>query len=143
MGTTFLVTACILGAPGLKEKPNPTDGLIGLWELVRSESGRPQRPQKRHGPVRYRFNNNGTFVVLEGDKEVVGPRAFKFDSKSDLATLELKIDKGPFVVMGIYKIEGDKLTICTGFPGKARPTKFEVPTGSSDNLAVYRRVKKD
>jgi hypothetical protein len=43
---------------------------------------------------------------------------------------------------GIYKLDGDTLTICSANPGKARPTAFESREESNVNLSVLRRVKK-
>jgi uncharacterized protein (TIGR03067 family) len=140
MYSTLLVTAFAVGAPTLKEKPNPAENLVGLWELESAEGGKQQQAKKREGPLRYRFDKD-TWVVLEGDKEVVGARQFTFDPKAKPATLDFKIEQGPAEVLGIYKIEGDKLTICKSFPGETRPTTFGVQPGSRDYLMVFRRVK--
>jgi uncharacterized protein (TIGR03067 family) len=44
--------------------------------------------------------------------------------------------------LGIYKIEGDRLTICRAAPGKARPAEFSSSVGSGHTLMAYRRIKK-
>jgi uncharacterized protein (TIGR03067 family) len=54
----------------------------------------------------------------------------KVDTKAKpFATIDLAIDDGPEdakgkTSKGIYKLEGEKLTICTSAPGKDRPKEF-------------------
>jgi uncharacterized protein (TIGR03067 family) len=53
----------------------------------------------------------------------------KVDTKAKPFTIDLVIDDGPEdakgkTSKGIYKLDGDKLTICTSAPGKDRPKEF-------------------
>jgi uncharacterized protein (TIGR03067 family) len=41
---------------------------------------------------------------------------------------------------GIYKLDGDRLTMCYTMPGKERPTAFEGKEGSEEQLLVWRRL---
>lgn len=138
--TLLIVAALVPAAPGIKGKPNPAEQLVGLWELERSEGAGNQK--KRDGKLYYRFNKDGTWDVLEGDKPVVGARPFKFDPKAGTATVDLGAgNDGREMAQGIYKIEGDKLTICKRPPTKGRPTEFATPEGSPNYLMIFRRVK--
>jgi uncharacterized protein (TIGR03067 family) len=42
-------------------------------------------------------------------------------------------------VLGIYKLEGDVLTICTASPGQPRPKEFKAGKGSGCTLQTFRR----
>ena len=60
----------------------------------------------------------------------------KIDPKAKPATLDLTIDEGPEDAKGkiskcIYKLEGEKLTLCVSHPGKDRPKEFEQADGES------------
>ena len=141
-----LVIAFGLGAPALKDAKPATD-LIGLWEHEQSLSGGKEATKKRDAPLRYEFRKDGTYVIYEGNREMVGPREFRVDSNAKPATLDTKTNKSKdgeaAFSFAIYKIEDDRLTICKTMPGKARPTEFDTSTGSPNYMMIFRRVKKD
>src|SRR5262245_15355975 len=141
-----LLLAISLAAPALKD-PKPATDLLGLWEYQQSFSNGKDAPSNRDAPLRYEFRKDGTYVISEGDKEIVGPREFHFDSKVSPATLDTQATKSPrgdwAYALAIYKIEGDQLTICKVMPGKPRPTAFETEPGSPNYMMIFRRVKKD
>jgi len=45
------------------------------------------------------------------------------------------------VELAVYKLEGDKLTLCFSQMGKERPKGFEVKEGSGQSLLLLERVK--
>jgi uncharacterized protein (TIGR03067 family) len=65
---------------------------------------------------------------------------FRLDTSKTPATIDF-IDRNNKVDLGIYKIEGDVLSICMAFAqsGKARPAAFE---STKENGALYVVMKK-
>jgi uncharacterized protein (TIGR03067 family) len=87
------------------------------------------------------------YMVIKGDVATVKGSE---DVKKEYAKVKLKLDPSTTpkvvdvivtsgtmkdkVMEGIYKLEGDKFTICVNVTGKDRPGKFESP--ESENIAI-------
>jgi uncharacterized protein (TIGR03067 family) len=94
--------------------------------------------------------------VIEGDKKTgwsdemgkkvnVQEVTIKLDPTAKPKTVDKVITKGPGkgeTMLGIYKLEGDQLTICLAVGGKERPTEFAAPANGNAMVVVYKREKK-
>ena len=125
----LLSLAVTFALPAVLDKP-----LEGKWELTSLErDGKPDAAMQ--GAVR----------VHEGDKYSLTPKGGKTVTgtyTADAKTLDMKPDDGRYkgkTLLGIYKIEGDTLTICFADPGQPRPTEFASKTGVV--VAVHKRLK--
>lgn len=89
--------------------------------------------------------------VVEGDhvawyrdgKSFAGTTVVLDPSKPPPA-LDVTSDGGPQrgrVIRGIYRLEGDELTICMAAPEAPRPTTFDASKGSGQTLMTFRRRK--
>ena len=84
-------------------------------------------------------------VVIKGDEITFNlgddntTVSFTLDPKAEPPAIDWKVG-GMTVIMGIYKLDKDKLTICFGIEGSARPTEFK--TGKNNSIMVLERVKK-
>jgi uncharacterized protein (TIGR03067 family) len=141
-----LLLCLAIAAPAPKDVPKKdAPSLVGEWEGEKATANGKDLPVPPGG-VGFTFNADGTMTMREG-KRAPRPARYTADPKKDPAEFDIlppddKADRGVFV--GIYKIEGDTLTVCAavGPPGTARPTKFEAPEGSNVRLVVFKRVKK-
>ena len=82
-------------------------------------------------------------TFLYKDKER-GTGSMKVDPNKSPAHIDFTYEDGPAkgtTLKGIYKIEGDTLTICYGGFGKDRPTEFASKPGSGTILIVQKRAK--
>ena len=81
--------------------------------------------------------------VVEGGKERDEHGTYKLDAKKKPAEIDITPPKEDGTHLGIFKIDGDTLTICMSDKGASeRPTKFESPEGSKVMLLTLKRAKK-
>jgi RNA polymerase sigma factor (sigma-70 family) len=126
--------------------PRPSD-LSGNWQAVSFEQdGRQKFSEEEVRKATVRFHNcryhftplpwgpegsyDGSYQI-DGDMEE--PKSFSLYP----ATGALKGQ----AFQGIYRVEGDKLTLCFSWPPLDRPTEFRSRPNSTIVLAVFRRAK--
>jgi RNA polymerase sigma factor (sigma-70 family) len=128
-------------AVAAEEKKPDKDKLQGEWKVTSVKIGGREPDDKDHilkSPW-----------VFKGDKLTFEPfeAEFKLDPSKDPRQIDVTIQKGPdaekgMTALGIYKLDGDKLTIHACHPGDGqRPTDFET-TGGRNVLVTLERVKK-
>jgi RNA polymerase sigma factor (sigma-70 family) len=79
-------------------------------------------------------------ITFKGEDRI---STYEIDPAAKPKTIDIMSEKeGTF--KGIYKVEGDTLTICSaiGRPARERPTEFDSKEGSGTMLIVLKRVKK-
>jgi uncharacterized protein (TIGR03067 family) len=149
MNASLLVAlALAVGAPATKDPPKKeAPSVVGEWAGEKAVQGGQERPVPPGG-VSITFTADGKFLVREGKREKPEEGTYKVDTKANPAQIDImppedKAERGN--VRGIFKIEGDTLTLC--FAGSKddgeRPTKFESPEGSRTMVMTLKRVKKD
>ena len=85
-------------------------------------------------------------VVWRRDGKSFSASTIVLDPDADPKTIDIRADGGPGrdkVVRGIYKLEGDRLTLCTADPDEPRPDHFRADPGDRWTLMVFRRQGKD
>jgi uncharacterized protein (TIGR03067 family) len=139
-----LLLALALGAPAPKADAKPPADehpLMGEW-VVESEvySGKPKNVSKRAGVI---LTSDRWKIKIKGETE----SCLSVDPKKDPPTIDVWVpvqgdeEESRSRCKGIYKLEGDTLTICYSY--KDRPTKFESPAKSEIWLMKLKRVKSD
>jgi uncharacterized protein (TIGR03067 family) len=115
--------------------------LQGRWTVIRGEDSGEQLPEQRI---------KDSDVVIRGDRIRVKsdrePRemAFKLAPTKNPKTIDMTIMEGPEkgkTAYGIYRLEGDVLTIAFAPVGKERPKNFETKQGSKEMMFVMKREK--
>jgi clostripain len=118
------------------------DKVQGTWNAFSSEAGGKENPGAE---AILTFKGDG-FRVKQRDG--TSPKGtFKLDPSTTPKSIDLKIeeesdDGKTTTVLGIYQLEGDKLTVCIGDPGSGdRPKEFATREGSRYLLLRFKRGK--
>ena len=83
-------------------------------------------------------------VVWERDGKRFAGTTIVLDPKKEPKTIDVIPDGGPNRgehILGIYKLEGDTITICMAGPAQPRPKDFKAEKGSGCTLRTFEREK--
>jgi uncharacterized protein (TIGR03067 family) len=115
--------------------------LQGAW-AVESVTWDPREKNEGMGKgLSIIISGESLVAKVPGEDKNLGKANFKIDPTKELKTIDITGEGGNDVVRGIYKLEGDTLTVCVG-PNerKERPTDFASKPGSRQTLVVLKRV---
>jgi len=137
---TVLALAVTLAAPA-KDGKKDAPSLVGEWAAETATiGGKPENPPPG---TTWAFTADGKSVLQVGDKAVGGMDAkYTTDAKMDPAQVDIAEGPKGKPMKGIYKVDGDTLTLCLVQDGQERPTAFESPAGSMAIVITLKRVKK-
>jgi uncharacterized protein (TIGR03067 family) len=82
-------------------------------------------------------------VVWERNGKRFAGTTIELDPSHDPSFIDVIPDGGSHRgehILGIYKIEGDRLTICMAGPGQVRPKALQADKGSGWTLQTFERV---
>lgn len=141
MTPAILALAVAVAAPAAKDPPK-TDvtTIVGEWDAESAMSrGKPDNPPPG---TTWTFTAEGKSVLRIGGRDEPKDGTYKADPKKDPA--EVDITDGPKgrPMRGIYKVEGDTLTLCLSGDDEDRPKAFDAPAGSRVILIILKRAKK-
>ena len=114
--------------PAVVAQPRPPrDELIGIWVMEWVEALGKKSPPEEAGGMKLEFRpNNVTWHFRQPDGWKSWDGELRYDSKSEPKQIDLFRPTNPDKVgLGIYKIEGNKLTISMG---AERPKNWEEPS---------------
>jgi hypothetical protein len=127
-----LAGGLIVGAPALKEVRRPAKPPIGMWAV---------RLITRDGlTVEFR---NGTVEIAERSitfSHIGGVREDRAEFFTADGAARVDIGSPGQMTKGVWRVDGDELTICTAVEGAGRPDSLAAPKGSCHTLWVLSRV---
>jgi uncharacterized protein (TIGR03067 family) len=125
-----LVVALVPAAAG----PEP---LQGTWLLQSAQ--REGQPLDLQG-VTFRFA--GDKVVVRSPQDDAKESVVRLGPAKTPAEIDVRPVNETETALGIYRLEGDVLTICTADPGQPRPTEFASRPGLKVTLLVLKRQER-
>lgn len=111
----------------------------GTWQLVSAVKDGKETPEEIVKKVRVVIKD-GKHTVHVGEEVAAKDVPFTVDPTTKPNSVDDLLPDGK-KILGIYEIDGDKLTSCVAEVGKDRPTKFEAKPGTGHTLRVFKRVK--
>jgi uncharacterized protein (TIGR03067 family) len=145
-GLLVLAVALLLGAD--KKEPElkgDLKKLQGVWKATKVTYNGDDLPGEAEGKIKITIK--GDVITLDAVKMIKREYTtikIKLDETTTPKCIDATVSSGGqkgITLESIYKLDGDKLTICTKVLGMDRPTKFESPGGESIALIVMERVK--
>jgi uncharacterized protein (TIGR03067 family) len=121
--------------------------LDGTWLAVSFEKGGKKAPKEvlEKSQIVLHLRGNKYKAMAQGEEQETG--TFKLDPDKKPATIDLMIAGGrdkDKLQLGIYRLEGETLTLCLGRPGvKERPTAFTAEEGGDFFVFVLKRKKEE
>lgn len=143
MSTAMMLSlSLVVGAPALKDPPARPQAIEGEWFLVERTVGGKQEVLAA-GPKQSRFSISTDQWVINQGNDPPSKWELQLDAAARPAQITLYKPDGvrsETGLVGIYKVEGDTLTICYVFKG-TRPTSFESPDGTEIRIMVLKRAR--
>ncbi|HEX3146705.1 MAG TPA: TIGR03067 domain-containing protein [Gemmataceae bacterium] len=140
----FLATANLSAAPALKDPPPKEPAMFGEWLRVgHTEAGMSVAPD--HEAHHQMFSPDGGWEYTYGGRQGSGGgKSFVINPRQSPATIDIHmgpVGRVPANWRGIYKVEGDTLTLCLVTGDRDRPKEFESTADKPTTIWVFRRVK--
>jgi uncharacterized protein (TIGR03067 family) len=118
--------------------------LQGKWVVTQLEHGGKKTPPK--DLVNLLVEVSGSKMTTTDAGELKETDTITgLDPKATPPALALKVNTGPDVdkvILAIYQLKDETLTICFAEPGKERPKKLAAQTGTGHTLLVLKKAKK-
>src|SRR5262245_48592851 len=126
----------VIAAPALKDPPKKDSPIVGKWRQVSVDG----QDLPYFCLIEETFRADGTMILFKriGRGEAEGSGRYAADLTADPSHIDFMRDNGELTSQGIFKVDGDTLTICFRVGGRSRPYEF----GEADTRTyVFERVK--
>jgi uncharacterized protein (TIGR03067 family) len=143
LSQVFMVCMAV-GVSSADEKPKDDNAIQGEWRIVSFVEDGQGVPAAEFKGAYYAFEKGKMVMKKDGKMFVKG--TYTLDPSKTPKHIDVVVtnDKKGETEQGIYKLEGDKLTICAPAfaKNKERPKEFASKSKSGTILVVLERVKK-
>jgi len=139
----LLSSVLALGFCGLAGAEDKKDPSVGKW-VVESVVRDGKAVDAYKGGTRVNGEGKYAFTPPADSKIPASTGTYTIDASKTPITFDAVAKGGTFdgkTLLGIFKVEGDTMTVAFAEPGKDRPTKFESAAGSGVVLTVYKKAK--
>jgi RNA polymerase sigma factor (sigma-70 family) len=114
------------------------DKILGTWAVVSAEKAGQKGGGDDVKGLKVVLAAGSKLIHKTGDQEAEG--TYKIDPTKTPKEIDASVG-GDHLCHGIYKLEGDTLTICLAGPDEQRPTEFASKPGTKTMLMVLKREK--
>lgn len=128
--TLALVAATTAGWAWSQDQPK--NGLVGNWQVAAAEYEGAKTAADRIQGWKAVFTAD-RFTVRDGQDKTRYDLSYRVGAGTDTKAITFTVTGGDLkgqTTEGIYKLDGDTLTICFAEPGGAKPTEFKTAAGS-------------
>jgi uncharacterized protein (TIGR03067 family) len=139
------VVAILLVAadPPTDAAKNDLSKIQGEWVVQQAQRNGKDAPEKARESIKIKID--GSKITISDAQSVRDETAeITLDPSKSPATIDLKPSRpgGEELVPGIYKLDGEMLTLCWTKQGGGRPTEFSTKAGDDHVLFVLKRAPK-
>jgi uncharacterized protein (TIGR03067 family) len=133
-----MLTLILAAALAADDPAADLEAMEGTWVLTSMTFEGKAPPPEGLAKVRLEVRD-GRFTFRHGPSHFAA-EVTDFEPLAEPRAIDLTRERDKQTLPGIYKLEGDTLTLCTASRG-GRPADFSAGPGSPNLLRVYRRAR--
>jgi uncharacterized protein (TIGR03067 family) len=131
----------LLGSAGAQDSiKKEMAQLEGEWSMVSGKANGQSMPEETVKSGKRVASDGETTIEIGG--QVYFKAKFSIDATKKPKAIDYAMTEGPTkgkTHLGIYELDGDRVTFCFAAPGQDRPTEFTANEGSRRTLSVWKR----